>query len=160
MKKRRRVATAMGFEALGVLVMGRRTGRLDCDVVLPMIQEMGMTQAEVQHLLYRQSGLLSVSGVSNDMRVLLDSPDRIDAAANSDVKQRISAASSGVSAYVIPTNEKLVIARRAALIKHLIRRQELRNASLLLRIWCHSWIKLNWAARSIIRVQGIVGDVS
>jgi acetate kinase len=143
----------------------------------------------VQHLLYRQSGLLGVLGVSNDMRVLLDSPDpaafeandlfcyqvvselaasvaalgwldRIDAAANSDGKQRISAASSRVSAYVIPTNEKLVIARRAALIKHLIRRQELRNASLLLRIWCHSWIKLNWAARSIIRVQGIVGDVS
>lgn len=75
MKDRCSVATTMGFTALDGLVMGRRPGRLDCGVVLYLLQDMGMSPADVQHLLYRQSGLLGVSGISNDMRVLLGSSD-------------------------------------------------------------------------------------
>jgi acetate kinase len=55
------------------LPMSRRCGNLDPGVVLYLMQEKGMTAAEVSDLLYNESGLFGVSGVSDDMRVLLAS---------------------------------------------------------------------------------------
>ena len=65
----------MGFTALDGLPMGTRTGALDAGVVLYLMQEKKMTVKEVETLLYKQSGLLGMSGVSNDLRVLMDSND-------------------------------------------------------------------------------------
>lgn len=74
MQARRSVATTMGFSALDGLVMGRRCGSLDPGVLIYMQQGMGMTIAQIETLLYKQSGLLGVSGgVSNAMQVLQDS---------------------------------------------------------------------------------------
>ena len=69
------VASTMGFTALDGLPMGTRTGTLDAGVVLYLLQQKGMTAKEIEDLLYKQSGLLGVSGVSNDMRVLLESSE-------------------------------------------------------------------------------------
>ncbi|MBK5935631.1 acetate/propionate family kinase [Halorhodospira sp. 9621] len=71
----RSVATTMGFTALDGLPMGQRCGNIDPGVILHLLQQEGMTAAEVERLLYRESGLLGVSGLSADMRVLLDSDD-------------------------------------------------------------------------------------
>jgi acetate kinase len=65
----------MGFSALDGLMMGTRCGALDPGVVLYLMQELHMTAAEVSDLLYNRSGLLGVSGISNDMQVLLASAD-------------------------------------------------------------------------------------
>jgi len=73
MKQRKSVATTMGFTALDGLPMGRRCGSLDPGVVLYLIEQMGMTAAAVTDLLYHSSGLLGVSGISNDMKTLLAS---------------------------------------------------------------------------------------
>ncbi len=75
MRGRKSVATTMGFTALDGLMMGRRCGALDPGVVLYLMQEKGMTAPEIENLLYKQSGLLGVSGISNDMQVLQDSDD-------------------------------------------------------------------------------------
>ena len=75
MRERRSVATSMGFTALDGLVMGRRCGTLDAGVVLYMLREMGMSADEVEDVLYRQSGLLGLSGISRDMRTLEQSDD-------------------------------------------------------------------------------------
>ncbi|MCG6205645.1 acetate/propionate family kinase [Rhodopseudomonas sp. HC1] len=75
MRARRSVATTMGFTALDGLVMGTRTGVLDPGVVLYLLQQKGMTPEAISDLLYRQSGLLGVSGISDDMRTLLASDD-------------------------------------------------------------------------------------
>ena len=74
MKARTSIASSMGFTALDGLIMGRRCGSLDAGVVLDLLQNRGMTIAEVQHMLYRESGLLGVSGISNNMRDLEESP--------------------------------------------------------------------------------------
>ena len=68
------VATTMGFSALDGLTMGTRCGALDAAVVLYLMQTRGMTAEEISTLLYRQSGLLGLSGVSSDMRTLRASP--------------------------------------------------------------------------------------
>jgi acetate kinase len=73
MKNRKSYATSMGLTALDGLMMGQRCGNLDAGVVLHLIQECEMTVDEVQHLLYFESGLLGVSGISNDMHVLQNS---------------------------------------------------------------------------------------
>ncbi len=65
--------TTMGFTALDGLMMGTRSGRLDPGVVLHLLRSKGMSEAEVEALLYKQSGLLGVSGISSDMRVLSES---------------------------------------------------------------------------------------
>lgn len=65
--------TTMGFTALDGLVMGTRCGAIDPGAVLYLFQQKGMTPREVEHLLYSESGLLGVSGISSDMRALLDS---------------------------------------------------------------------------------------
>lgn len=71
----RSIDTTMGFTALDGLVMGTRCGTIDPGVLLYLLQTKGMTPAELSHLLYDQSGLLGVSGISSDMRALLDSAD-------------------------------------------------------------------------------------
>jgi len=165
----RSVGTTMGFTALDGCPMGTRCGRLDPGVVLYLAREHGMNVDEIETLLYKKSGLLGISGVSNDMRDLLesDAPDAklavdyfvyriacelgslaagmggldgivftagvgensavirkricervawlgvdLDASANESGGPRISRAGSRVSAWVIPTNEELMIARQ------------------------------------------------
>jgi acetate kinase len=71
----RSVESTMGFTALDGLPMGTRPGQLDPGVVLYLIDQKGMSAAEVSDLLYKQSGLRGLSGVSNDMRDLLASTD-------------------------------------------------------------------------------------
>ncbi|MGE5545364.1 MAG: acetate/propionate family kinase [Solirubrobacterales bacterium] len=164
----RSVASTMGFTALDGLMMGTRTGNLDPGVVLYLMQQKGMSGKEIETLLYKESGLLGVSGISNDMRVLLESDDphaaeavdlfcyrisrelgslsaalggidalvftagigehapavrarvcqaaswlglSFDEEANAGDGPRISSPDSKVSAWVIPTDEELMIAR-------------------------------------------------
>jgi acetate kinase len=75
------VATTMGFTALDGLMMGTRSGAIDPGLLLHLIQQEGMSAQEVHRLLYEQSGLLGVSGISDDMRALeVDgSPDALEA---------------------------------------------------------------------------------
>lgn len=162
------VATTMSFTALDGLPMGTRCGSLDPGVMLYLMGELRMDLGSVQSLLYQESGLLGVSGVSSDMRELLESENprakfaielfvyriarelgslaaalggldaivftagigeravqirqavceqaawlgvELDRAANAIHGPRISASSSRTSAWVIPTNEELMIAR-------------------------------------------------
>ena len=164
----RSIATTMGFTALDGLHMGTRSGSLDPGVILYLMNQRGMDVRAVEKLLYNQSGLLGVSGVSSDMRTLLASTDQqaklavdlycyrirrelgslaaalggldaivftggigensavirervcrdaawlgveLDSTANSGGGPRISAPASRVSAWSIPTNEELMIAR-------------------------------------------------
>jgi acetate kinase len=65
-------ATTMGFSALDGLIMGSRSGALDPGVVLHLLAQ-GWNHAQLEDLLYRQSGLLGVSGLSGDMRRLRES---------------------------------------------------------------------------------------
>jgi acetate kinase len=167
----RSVASTMGFTAVDGLPMGTRSGSLDPGVVLYLIDEMKMGARDIERLLYQQSGLLGVSGISSDMRTLQQSPEprarlaidlfvyrigreigslaaalggldalvftagigehsaslrrsvcrgaawlgvALDDAANDAGATRISAPASRVSAWVVPTNEELMIARHAA----------------------------------------------
>jgi len=71
----RSVASTMGFTAVDGLPMGTRCGSLDPGVILYLMRELGMDVQAVEDLVYRKSGLLGVSGVSSDMRVLLASDD-------------------------------------------------------------------------------------
>jgi acetate kinase len=162
------VDSTMGFSALDGLPMGTRPGGLDPGVLLFLVGERGMTAGALEKLLYKESGLLGISGVSNDMRVLLESREprarlavdyfvhrvareigalaaslggvdglvftagvgensaeirariaagcawlgvALDADANRRGGPCISAAGSAVSAWVVPTNEELMIAR-------------------------------------------------
>jgi len=164
----RPVATTMGFTALDGLPMGTRCGALDPGVLLYLMDERGMDARKIEALLYHQSGLLGVSGLSSDMRALLSSDDPrarlaidlyiyrigrelgslaaalegldavvftagigehapvirervcrgaawlgldLDEAANERGGPSISRRSSRVAAWVIPTNEELMIAR-------------------------------------------------
>ena len=164
----RSVECTLGFTALDGLCMGTRPGALDPGVVLHLLQGLGLSALEVEAMLYRKSGLLGISGISSDMRVLLEhdepsallaveyfvyraareigalaavlggidglvftagigenSPEiraricarcawlgvELDAAANEQGGPRISRARSRVSAWVIPTDEELMIAR-------------------------------------------------
>jgi acetate kinase len=164
----RSVASTMGFTAVDGLPMGTRCGAIDPGVILYLMDQRGMDARAIEKLIYQQSGLLGVSGISSDMRALLESQEprarlavdlfvyrigrelgslaaalggldaivftagigeraapvrervcrqaawlgvELDAAANAQHGPRISAASSRVSAWVIPTNEELMIAR-------------------------------------------------
>jgi acetate kinase len=168
MREGRSVASTMGFTAADGLPMGTRCGNLDPGVVLYCMDELGMDVRAIERLIYQESGLLGVSGISSDMRVLQESTDpaareaidlfayrigrelgslaaalggldaivftagigensaplrervcrdagwlgiELDDAANSRGATRISTAASRVAAFVIPTNEELMIAR-------------------------------------------------
>jgi acetate kinase len=78
------IATTMGFSALDGLPMGTRCGALDAGVVFFMLREMKLSPEAAERMLYTKSGLLGVSGLSNDMRVL-----RANAAANADSRRAI-----------------------------------------------------------------------
>jgi acetate kinase len=162
------VATTMGFTALDGLMMGTRSGALDPGVVLYLLDELKMDARAIEQLLYREAGLLGVSGISSDMRTLLASPApraraavelfcyrisrelgslaaamqgvdalvftggigehaapvraqvvqaaawlglTLDPAANAAHARRITTAQSVVPAFVVPTDEALMIAR-------------------------------------------------
>ncbi|WP_201493740.1 acetate/propionate family kinase [Rubrivivax sp. A210] len=70
----RSIATTMGFSALDGLMMGTRSGAIDAGVLLHLLRQ-GQDGAAIEKLLYKQSGLLGVSGLSADMRSLRASPD-------------------------------------------------------------------------------------
>jgi acetate kinase len=177
LREGRSVDSSFGFTALDGLCMGTRPGALDPGVVLYLFQGLGLAAAEVEAILYKKSGLLGISGVSNDMRDLLDSDDpaarlavdyfvyqaakqigalaavlggidglvftagigensaeirrrigeacgwlgiELDPGANARKGPRISSAGSRVSAWVIPTNEELMIARHTGRLLGLI----------------------------------------
>lgn len=169
------VDSSMGFSPLDGIPMGTRPGSVDPGVLLYLVGQRGMTPAELEKLLYKESGLLGLSGVSNDMRLLLESSEprahlavdyfvhyvakeigalaavlegldglvftagvgenspeirariigacswlgiTLDADANQCGDDCISASGSAVSAWVVPTNEELMIASHAhALVK-------------------------------------------
>jgi acetate kinase len=164
----RSIASTMGFTAVDGLPMGTRCGALDPGVILYLMDEHGMDARAVEKLIYSQSGLLGVSGLSSDMRELLasDQPQAqvavdlflyrigrelgslaaalggldaivftagigeraavvrericaqaawlgvtLDPDANAQGGPRISTPDSRTAAWVIPTNEELMIAR-------------------------------------------------
>jgi len=167
------VDITFGFTALDGLCMGTRPGALDPGVVLHLFQTLGLSAAEVETLLYKKSGLLGISGISNDMRDLLasDAPEaklavdyfvhraakeigalaavlggvdalvftagigensaairkriceacawlgvELDSEANARGGPRITRPGSRVSAWRIPTDEELMIARHTAAV--------------------------------------------
>jgi acetate kinase len=69
------VATTMGFTPVDGLPMGTRTGSLDPGVLLYLLDERGMDARSIEDMIYRRSGLLGVSGLSSDMRELLQATD-------------------------------------------------------------------------------------
>lgn len=69
------VASSMGFTALDGLMMGTRCGNIDPGVVLYLLDEKKLSLKETTNLLYKESGLLGVSGVSSDVRELEASSD-------------------------------------------------------------------------------------
>jgi acetate kinase len=75
MKEGRSIDTTMGFSAMDGLPMGTRCGSLDPGVVLFLLQQYGCE--EIENLLYKKSGLLGISGISNDVRELLASHDSL-----------------------------------------------------------------------------------
>jgi acetate kinase len=75
MSRGRSVATTMGFTAVDGLPMGTRCGAIDPGVMLYFIDELKMDARAIEKLIYQQSGLLGVSGISSDMRELLASSD-------------------------------------------------------------------------------------
>jgi acetate kinase len=164
----RSVASTMGFTAVDGLPMGTRCGSLDPGVLLYLMDQRAMDARSIQKLIYKQSGMLGVSGISSDMRTLLASSEpraklavdlflyrirrelgslvaalggldaivftagigensaairqracgdaawlgvELDAAVNASGGPRLSTTSSRVTAWVIPTNEELMIAR-------------------------------------------------
>jgi acetate kinase len=177
LRARKSVDCSFGFTALDGLCMGTRPGAVDPGVILYLFQTLGLRADEVETMLYEQSGLLGISGVSNDMRALFASDEPaarlaveyfvyraakeigafaavlggIDALVftagigeNSvEIRRRICAASawlgleldesanakqgpqittdrSHVSAWVVPTNEELMIARHTGTLLGLV----------------------------------------
>lgn len=73
MVNRKCVATTLGFSTIDGLLMGTRCGNLDPGVVLHLMESKGYTVKDMTRILYKESGLLGVSGISQDMRTLLTS---------------------------------------------------------------------------------------
>jgi len=177
LKNRKSMDSTLGFTALDGLCMGTRPGAIDPGVILYLFQNVGLSAKEVEAILYKKSGLLGISGISNDMRDLLASSEPgarlaldyfvyraakeigaltavlrgldglvftagigensaeirrricessawlgidLDERANASRGPRITSAKSRVSAWVIPTNEELMIARHTGLLLGLI----------------------------------------
>jgi acetate kinase len=167
------VDTSLGFTALDGLCMSTRPGAVDPGVILYLFQSLGLSTNEVENILYKKSGLLGLSGISGDVRVLLASNDpkarlavdyfvyravkevgamaavlggvegivftagigensaeirkriceasawlglEIDSELNARSHLRISRPASKVSAWVIPTNEELIIAKHTSAV--------------------------------------------
>ena len=173
LKNGKSVDSSLGFTALDGLCMSTRPGAVDPGAILYLFQSLGLSPNEVETILYSKSGLLGISGISNDMRTLLASCEpearlavdyfiyratreigalaavltringlvftagigensaeirrrigescawlglELDAVANARNGPRISGHSSKVSAWVIPTNEELMIARYTGML--------------------------------------------
>ena len=173
----RSVDNTLGFTALDGLCMGTRPGAIDPGVILYLFQVLGLSAKDVETILYKKSGLLGISGISNDMRDLVGSSEPgarlavdyfvyqaakqigalaavlggldglvftagigensaeirrrickasawlgidLDEEANTRKGPRISGSGSRVSAWVIPTNEELIIARHTGVLLGLI----------------------------------------
>ena len=71
----RSIASTMGFTAVDGLMMGTRTGALDPGVMLYLMDELKLDARAIEKMIYQESGLLGVSGVSSDMRTLLASAE-------------------------------------------------------------------------------------
>ena len=78
---RKCLATTLGFSTIDGLVMGTRCGNLDPGVILHLMETKGLGVKEMTKMLYKESGLLGVSGISQDMRTLLasDKPEAQEA---------------------------------------------------------------------------------
>jgi acetate kinase len=177
LKDRKSVDSTLGFTALDGLCMGTRPGSIDPGVVLHMFQSLKLSAKDVEGILYKKSGLLGISGISNDMRELIESADpaatlavdyfvyraakeigalaaalggldglvftagigenspevrrriceasawlgiELDSKANENKGPRISREGSRVSAWVVPTNEELMIARHTGRLLGLV----------------------------------------
>jgi acetate kinase len=177
LKNGKSVDHSLGFTALDGLCMGTRPGALDPGVVLYLFQSLNLSPREVETILYKKSGLLGISGISNDMRDLVGSSEPrarlavdyfvyraakeigalasvlggidglvftagigensaeirrrlcessawlgvdVDQDANARKGPRISRTGSRASAWVIPTNEELMIARHTGVLLGLI----------------------------------------
>jgi len=101
------VENTFGFTALDGLTMGTRCGQIDPGVLLYLLQQRGMTPSQLQDLLYRESGLKGLSGISNDVRDLMASQDPRATLAIDHFVQRIglnagmlAAALGGLDAFV------------------------------------------------------------
>ena len=81
MVNRKCVATTLGFSTIDGLMMGTRCGNLDPGVVLHLMETKGLSAKDMTRILYKESGLLGVSGISQDMRTLLasDKPEAREA---------------------------------------------------------------------------------
>ena len=81
MVNRKCVATTLGFSTIDGLVMGTRCGNLDPGVVLHLMETKSLSVKDMTRMLYKESGLLGVSGISQDMRTLLasDKPEAQEA---------------------------------------------------------------------------------
>jgi acetate kinase len=75
MRDRKSIDSTLGFTALDGLCMGTRPGAVDPGVILYLFQNLGLSPKEVETILYKKSGLLGISGKSNDMRDLLESTE-------------------------------------------------------------------------------------
>ena len=75
LKNRKSMDNSLGFTALDGICMGTRPGSVDPGVILYLFQGLGLSAKEVETILYKKSGLLGISGISNDMRNLLQSAD-------------------------------------------------------------------------------------
>jgi acetate kinase len=69
------IDSSMGFSALDGLMMGTRCGSIDAGVLLYLLEEEKLSTKQISDLLYKQSGLLGVSEITNDMSVLLESTE-------------------------------------------------------------------------------------
>ncbi|MBS1139445.1 MAG: acetate kinase [Proteobacteria bacterium] len=81
MVDRKCVATTLGFSTIDGLVMGTRCGNLDPGVILHLMETKNLSVKDMTRMLYKESGLLGVSGISQDMRTLLasDKPEAREA---------------------------------------------------------------------------------
>lgn len=120
----RSIESTMGLTALDGLPMGTRPGQIDPGVLLYLMAEKGLDATAIQNLLYRESGLKGISGVSNDMRELLSSADPAAALAIDYFVHRtglcagmLAAALGGIDAFVftagIGENSPVIRARVA-----------------------------------------------
>ncbi|MDB5725824.1 MAG: acetate kinase [Novosphingobium sp.] len=90
------IATTMGFSTLDGLMMATRSGSIDPGVILYLARQ-GRSITEIEHMLYHQSGLLGISGISGDMRVLLGSDDARAAEAVALFSYRIAIEAGGMA---------------------------------------------------------------
>lgn len=96
LKKGASIATTMGFSTLDGLMMATRCGAIDPGVILYLARQ-GRSAAEIEDLLYHQSGLLGISGISGDMRVLLGTDDARAAEAIALFTYRVAVEAGGMA---------------------------------------------------------------